>query len=143
MYGGIGVMANPEQQDLPFEVVNAPDRTVQAMRHVQRMIGGDPVGFRADRSKRVRTITPQDARHSPERVGDDSHPEARRPSRIEQMIVVIGHARHHESAVRPKSGLKRADQSQRPVLNGTDLGKRRVHEEHAAGCDAHFSDLGS
>jgi hypothetical protein len=143
MDGGIRVMADPEQQGLTIEVIEATDRTVQAMGNVQRMIGGDPVGFRSDRRKCVRTITAQDARHSPEHVGHYALPEAGGTSRIERMIVIIGHAGHHQGTVRSKSGLKRPDQSQWPVLNWTDLGKRYVHEKHAAGSDPQFSDLGS
>ncbi|HVH25290.1 MAG TPA: hypothetical protein VM818_00975 [Vicinamibacterales bacterium] len=48
MYGGVGVMSDPEQQDLPVQVVDAADRTVQAMRNIQGMIGGDPGGFRSE-----------------------------------------------------------------------------------------------
>jgi hypothetical protein len=46
MHRGIRVMADPEQQDLAIEVVDATDRTVQAMGNVQRMLGGNPTGFR-------------------------------------------------------------------------------------------------
>ena len=62
MDGGIRVMADPEQQDLTIEVMNTTHRTVHAMGNVQRMIGGDPAGFRSDRGKCVRTVTAQDAR---------------------------------------------------------------------------------
>ena len=119
MYGGIRVMSNTKQQDLPVEVVDAPDRTVRAMGHVQRMIGRDPSGFPSERGKSVRAITAQDVRRSLERVRHHSHSEAARTSRIERIIVVIGHAGHHQSAVRPKGGLKRADQARWPALNRT------------------------
>jgi hypothetical protein len=83
------------------------------------MIRSDASGFRADGRKSVRTITTQDIRRSPERIGYHSHLEAGRPSGIERMIVVIGHAGHHQSAVRPKDGSERVDQALRPAVNRT------------------------
>ena len=44
-----------------------------------------------------------------------------------EMIVVIGHAGHDESTVRPKGRLKRADQAPRSALNTTHVRKRGVH----------------
>jgi hypothetical protein len=109
VYGGVRVVSDPEQQDPPIQFVDTADRTVQAVWHVQRMIRRDTGRFRADRRKSVRAIATQRIRHPPERVGQHAHPEAGRRSRIEGMAVVIGHAGHHQSTVRPKDGLKRID----------------------------------
>lgn len=81
------------------------------MGNVQRMIGGDPIGFRSDRRKCVWAITAQDARHSPENVGYYPYPAAGCFSRIEGTIVIIGHAGHHQRTIRSKSGLKCPNQS--------------------------------
>jgi hypothetical protein len=51
MYGGIRIMSNPQHQDLPIEFVDAADRTVQAVRHIQWMIGSDANGFRSMAAK--------------------------------------------------------------------------------------------
>src|SRR5687767_8225793 len=59
MDGGIRVASNPEHQDFSIDLVGAADRAVQAVRHVQRMIGSDAGRVRSDGRKSVRAVTAQ------------------------------------------------------------------------------------
>ena len=98
---GIRIVANAEQEDLPSELVDAPNRTIGAVRDLQGVGRGDLRGSGTDCRKRVRTVTPEHAWQAPERVGDDTHAETRSCTRVEGMIVVIAHARHDQRTLGP------------------------------------------
>jgi hypothetical protein len=61
-------VADAQQQHVAIEVMDAADRAVEPMRHVERVIGEHLRGFRAGRGKRMRVVAAEDARHPPEGV---------------------------------------------------------------------------
>jgi hypothetical protein len=140
---GIRIVASAEQQDLPAELVDAPNWTIQAVRDLQGVSRGDLRGSGTDRRKRVRTVTPEHAWQTPERVGYDTHAETRSCTRVEGMIVVIAHARHDHSTLGPHCRLQRTDETLRPTFDWRQLRKGGVHHKDSPRLDTYREELRS
>ena len=56
--------------------------------------------LRASRGEGVRAVAAQYARQLPEGLGDDAHADARSGARVKRMVIVGGHAGHHQRALR-------------------------------------------
>ena len=70
------------------------------MRDIHRVRGGDTGSLRASRGEGVRAVAAQYARQLPEGLGDDAHADARSGARVKRMVIVGGHAGHHQRALR-------------------------------------------
>ena len=68
------------------------------MRDIHRVRGGDTGSLRASRGEGVRAVgsTPG----SRQKVWDDAHADARSGARVKRMVIVGGHAGHHQRALR-------------------------------------------
>ena len=115
MNGRIGVVTDAQEEHLPVELVNTAHGAAEAMRWVKRMGSGDSGRERADRSKRVGAVAPEDSRLSPKSFRHNTHSGAWGVLRIERVIVVASHAWHHERA----AGAKRAAQPFNQGLRST------------------------
>src|SRR5215471_15095485 len=93
---------------MSMEFIDEADRAVQTVRRIHQVRRGDLGGPRAARRKSMWAVAAEDARESPESVGDQAHSAAVRLSRIEG-TVVVAHARHAQRAMRPESGQERLD----------------------------------
>jgi hypothetical protein len=133
MRGGVRVVSDPEQEDLPVEVIDAANGTVQAMGDVHGMRRGDLRRLGADGGERMRAVAAKDPRHSPEGIRHHAHPEARSLLRVEDVIVIVRHAGHDQSSPGTQRGLKRFDQTSRSTFHRGHFRKRRVHDQDAAG----------
>ena len=140
---GIRIVANTEQEDLPPELVDAPNWTIQPVRDLQGVSRSDLPGFGTDRRKRVRTVTPEHAWQAPERVGDDTHAETRSCTGLEGMIVVIAHARHDQSTPGPHCRPQRTDETLRPTFDRRQLRKGGMHHKDSSGLDTERKELRS
>jgi hypothetical protein len=135
MYRRIRIVTHTQQQNLAIELIDATYRAVQSVRDVQRMLRSDVGGFRSDSGEGMGTVAAEDARKPPKGLGHDSHPKAGRFPGVEGMIVVVGHARHNQSASGSHRSLESGDQTTRPTFDGGYSRKRRVNEENSAGLD--------
>jgi hypothetical protein len=141
--GGIRIVANAEQEDLPTELVDAPNWAIQAVRDLQGVSRSDLRGSGADRCKRVRTVTSKHAWQAPERLRDDTHAETRSCTGVEGMIVVIAHARHDQGTLGPYRPSQRMDQTLGPTFNWRQLRKGGVHHKDSPRLDTEREELRS
>ena len=105
------------------------------------MRSGDSRSLRADRCKGVRSIAAEDIGLSPQCVGNDAHIETRSVQGIERMIVVAGHAGHHEGSLRTECSAQCFDEAGGSIFDGSDLRKSRVHQKHSTRPDAQCEEL--
>jgi hypothetical protein len=140
---GIRIVANAEQENLPAQLVDAPNWTIQAVRGLQGVSRSDLPGSGTARRKRVRTVTPEHAWQAPERVGDDTHAETRSCTGVEGMIVVIAHARHDQGTLGPHCRLQCTDETLRATVDWRQLRKGGVHDQDSPGLNTERKELRS
>jgi hypothetical protein len=81
------------------------DRSFQTVWHIQRVWFGYPRRVWAACGEGVRAVTAQHLRQLPEGIGDHPQVVARCCARIEGLVILISHARHHQRAARPDGSL--------------------------------------
>jgi hypothetical protein len=138
----IGIVTNPEQEDLPVELIDAPDRTIQAVGDVRGMSGCNFPSLGTRCGEGVRTVTPENAGQAPERVRYDTHAQAWSPRRIEWMIVIVTHAGHDQCSGRPQCAPQRFDKAQRAAFHRRQLRERRVYDQDTTGLYPELLELG-
>jgi hypothetical protein len=83
----------------------------------------------------MRAIAAQDARHSPESVGDNADGTAGHAETIEGRVVVVRHARHDEGTATAGHRAERLDEFLGTTFHRCDPRKRRVNQQHAIALD--------
>lgn len=129
----IRVVTDAEEQYLSVEIVYTTDRAIAAVREVERMRCEDVRGARTGGGKGVRAVATQHAGQPPEGVRDDPESAALPGPRIEGVVVVAAHARHHERSARAHRIEQSRDQPVRTALYRLDMREGGMHQQHAAG----------
>jgi len=75
-------------------------------------------------------VATQDARQSPERLGDNAHPFGWRGGWVVRRVAV-SHRRHNERAIWTEDFYQRVDQSFRPAVHRPDRPERRMDNQYA------------
>jgi hypothetical protein len=138
----VGVMADPEQEDLPVEVVDAADRASRDVRRERERIGGDPRRRGPEGRAGEGMVAPQRAGPSPERLGHGAEiGRGRGDPRIEGSLVVARPGRHDQRAVRPQGLEKGVDQAMGAARDRPHGPEGGVHEQDAAPRDPEGAEL--
>ena len=87
-------------------------------------------------------VAARDAGKPPERIRDDAEIRCgSRACRVERRVVIVGHRRHHQRAVRTERAAQRLDQAERPAFDRAHGAERGVNQQHAASFDSERAKL--
>jgi len=152
-------MTDAKQKNPPVCIVDASKRRPLTQSEIERMTAGDRPRFRTESGKRaMRVVTPQNAWHRPERLGDCPHRAGRRDGWIEggragtnrrlpglrdrrvlpiaRIGEISGHRRHDKRSVRSKHIQKSSDDRDSPTADPPEGTQRCMDEKDCAGSDA-------
>jgi hypothetical protein len=140
---GAGVVADPQEEHLPVQVVHTAHRAPGSVRRERQRAGGDLLRPRPGRREGERMVAPHHPGEPPEGIGDD--PQVRRgrgARRVEGLVVAPRPGGHHQGAAEAQGVVQGLDQAERSSLHRPDGAEGGMYEQDPALLHAERAELG-
>jgi hypothetical protein len=139
---GVGVVADPEKQHLPVQIVHPTDRAFGDVGRKRERIGSDPASRGSLRCEGLEMVATPYPGQSPEGIRDDSEVRRRRSGEwVEGLVVVSRPGRHHYRTIGTDRLSESLDQAERPPFHRPRGPEGRVDQQHAPFLDAERTEL--